>query len=455
MKPSCRAVVRAALGLVVVAASATATIPTVAADDARDASAWLESQQKNNGAFFTTAQKANDTAITIAAAAAGGLEKDAAAAASKYIASKGPSRATRGGYTGQMIAGLVAIGADPRDHGGFDYVEALQDGYSSGRYDSTQFFDNLLGANGALAAGIKLPSAAVSYITGNECPGGGWGFDAGCPSGADVDTTALAINVLAATGKRSDATVGRGRSLLLARQRSDGGFGFASDKPTSADSTGLALTAIAALGEDPKQGPWKQPDGDDPLRALRGLRHPSGGFKFIASASKPNAMSTINAIPGLEGIAYPIEEQDLLASASEPKQTNKPKPTSDPDPGPGTDQPKTTTQPRDEEAGQSQSRTPSATSGLDAATSTASVRPDGGGTSLSRPSEGEGTPPSQEGRRKRGKKKRDAASAPFAGAASESTGSGSASLPLVGASLVAATGGIALGFRWLRGRRLL
>ena len=124
--------------------------------------------------------------------------------------------------------------------------------------------------------------------------GGGFGFENSCTQGADVDTSVWAIDVLVGAGRRSDKAVADARAFILSTQHDDGGFGFAKDKPTSADSTGLVLSAIAALGENATASPWRQPDGDDPLSALLKLQAPDGSFRFSASTSDGNVMSTTN-----------------------------------------------------------------------------------------------------------------------------------------------------------------
>ena len=112
---------------------------------------------------------------------------------------------------------------------------------------------------------------------------------------------------------------GRARAFLLSQQRGDGGFAFTKDKPTSSNSTGLALAAIEALDESASAAPWEQSDGDDPVDALMRLQMSSGGFPFTAGG-KAQVANTTDAIPGLAKTTYPIRPR----AASSPNPTTAP-----------------------------------------------------------------------------------------------------------------------------------
>lgn len=290
-------------------------------DSAAGGARWLVSQQRSSGAFFSTSERPDETAEHLVGLVAGRVGGGGVTRALSYIAKKGPGGASRAAFTGRMISGIVAGGGDPADHGGTDFVAILRDQYdaSTGAYDAEQLFADLIAANGALAAGEDLPPKATDHIVANQCGSGGFGYENGCPTDADTDTTAWAISVLTAAG-RAQAQTDAARAWLLTQQHRDGGFGFTKDKPTSSDSTGLVLSAIAALDEDAREAPWRQKDGDDPVRALAKLQTSSGGFSFGAGG-KPNGLSTRQAIVGMAGLAYPVPA--LKATAATPSPTPK------------------------------------------------------------------------------------------------------------------------------------
>jgi hypothetical protein len=310
--------VAAIVVLVVLESDVRAAAPRI--DAARRGAEWIASQQQEDGGFFASGQRVDQTADALVSFVAGRGAGATAPRALENIRRNGADGATRGAYTGRIIAAIVAGGEDPRSFGGTDYVAKLTAQYDAqtGRYDSENLFSNLQGANGMLASGERLPGKAIDAIYANACSGGGFGYENGCANGADVDTTAWAINVLVAAGRRSDAEVASARAFLLSAQQQDGGFGFTRDKPTSADSTGLVLSAIDALREKAIATPWRQDDGDDPVQALLPLQDEDGSFRFVASSRKGNALSTINAVPGLGGVAYPINRINPSTSRPAP-----------------------------------------------------------------------------------------------------------------------------------------
>jgi prenyltransferase beta subunit len=429
-----RVLSRIAVGLFAVGLALSGSAAKAAArhDAAFDGASWLAHQQKSNGAFFSTTQKANDTAITLAALVAGGVGGEVVGNALDHIRRSGSARATRGGFTGQIIAGIVAGGADPEKFGGVDYVKRLRSQYKNGAYDSSQLFDNLLGANGALAADEEIPSEAVDYIAKHECDGGGFGYDENCPRGPDADTTALAINVLTGAGDGGDM-IDRARDWVITQQHADGGWGFTKDLPTSTDSTALVLSAIEALGEDAASSPWRQGDGDDPVKAVLKLQDASGGFRFHSGAAKPNGLSTIYAVPGLAGVSYPVPEGD--GAPPRPPKTPKPTPAPTDAQEPGSEEAKDGASAKNDEsastpapsASDGASPTPEATGSADAVVALTDQDPD--------------------------------TDAPFADSAAEPIAlrddGGALRTAMAVGGIAAGAGGIALGVRAIRRRRFL
>ena len=163
----------------------------------------------------------------------------------------------------------------------------------------------MLALVGEVAARGKAPEQAITYLRLGACPSGGFSSANGCTTNFDVDTTSFAICILVAHGGHPD-DVAAARTQLAAHRTADGGYGASPNATTTnANSTGLALSAIAAMGEDPHAAPWTQGD-TDPVRALEALQTPSGGVKYAASSTGPDGYATTQATPGLAGAAYPL-----------------------------------------------------------------------------------------------------------------------------------------------------
>lgn len=289
------------------------------ADEAvRRGASWLVSRQQPGGAFFTPSQSADMAAETLSAVVAGDGSPVAIERALRYLRETGPERAeTKPAYAGRIAAGIVAAGADPSDLGGYDYTARLRRAYNptTGAYDSN-LYANALAALGVVAAEGALPERAITYLRTNQCADGGYSWREGCLAPADVDTTAVVTSVLLAAGVPvEDTTVSRARMFLQRVQDPSGGFPLEAGRPVNANSTGLALSLIAALGEDPAGEPWRR-EGGDPVGALVALQLPDGGFRYTAGDDTPNDYATVQAIPGLAGRALPIAPAPRASTAS-------------------------------------------------------------------------------------------------------------------------------------------
>jgi hypothetical protein len=244
----------------------------------------------------------------LVAVVSGGYSGPAIAEGLNVIAAQGPQRArVQAAYAGRIISGLVAAGSDPRMFGGTDYVSILESFYNPalGSYGGN-FYANILAVNGHLAAGESLPSAALLYIRLNQCAYGGFSYSVFCAGPPDVDTTAYAICDLIAAGVPSDdIALQRALAFLAAAENSDGGFPESPGGVTNANSTGLALAALAALHQSPEAVPWVR-GTTDPASTLLSMQTADGGLRYVATDSRANDYATVQATPGLAGRSLPV-----------------------------------------------------------------------------------------------------------------------------------------------------
>lgn len=276
-------------------------------ESARRGAEYLIAHQAEDGTFFGS-NRAHHVAETLVALVAAGISGPPVERALSYIGSEGPEAAKRAGEAGWLVMGIVAAGEDPRHFAGHDFVEHLQSFYIPivGVYD-TQMFQNSLALLGAVAADVGIPDDALRFLRLTRCLDGGIPVQAPCGGGGGhVDVTALVLNALAGAGvPESDALRAEGRAFLATAQNEEGGFGDGRRKPTNANSTGLVLTALAAIGESAAAPPWRQPDGDDPVKALLGLQQADGRFRFTAIDEGDTFLATRQAVPGLAGRSHP------------------------------------------------------------------------------------------------------------------------------------------------------
>lgn len=295
--------------------------PTWVTDPVSEALAWLAAQQNDDGGFGDPESSPGTTAQAVLGIAAvyenaSAWQKDSSSPLD-YLASKADEYTSTGwdpaSSTALLIQAVVAADGNPYNFGGINLVERLDSFFSA----STNQFT---GSNWAIASYILAKIALleepnpdyVQLLKDNQLPSGGWEYSAGW--GADSNTTALAVQALVAAGEPLTSTaIVSATSYFHSIQNEDGGFPYA--KPslwgteTDANSTGMVLQALAALGEDPLT--WlASPDGQltvhSPLEALLALQQLGGAFNWKADAPGSQIMATAQALPGIMGQAFPI-----------------------------------------------------------------------------------------------------------------------------------------------------
>ncbi len=301
--------------VLVLALMATAALPVLAARSQNEAAlSWLLGSQQADGGFTNGFAAGSDLGTTVEVILAGtAAGKDVSMWLSPQGAS--PLDYLAGQVQGGQVSGAanlskvtlaaIAAGQDPRSFAGRDLIGALlktQDAATG------QFGDSLFAhAYAVLAlrqAGATVPQNAIDLLKVNRTEDGGWAMFGGTtPGTADTNTTALAMQALAAVGE-GDLASGA-LSYLQRMQNTDGGFPW--QKPsawgteTDANSTAVVLQALYALGEPASH--WAA-SGTDPVGALLALWDAtSGGYFWQASTPYANVMATAQAIQATEGMS--------------------------------------------------------------------------------------------------------------------------------------------------------
>ncbi len=300
-------VAAAALFLATVTPIASVQADTVTSSGAR-ALAWLVKQQQADGGFsngFTKGSNTGTTADAVVALAAGKVDiatvkSPAGLTPLNYLASKvAAGKLTTGEYAKIAVA-LEASGRSPRAFGGKDLLTQIENGYN----EKTGIIgENVYAHSTALIAladaGAIIPGNAITALLSLQYPTGGWAFMGS--GGADVDTTAMAVQALVALGwPANTGPAGRGLGYLHGLQNSDGGFPYQSPSAYGTDSntnsTGLVAQAIVASGDQPES--WAARQGN-PLSSIIVLQQASGAFAYQSAYPSDNALATIGAIQAL------------------------------------------------------------------------------------------------------------------------------------------------------------
>jgi squalene cyclase len=212
---------------------------------------------------------------------------------------------------GKLTLAVVAAGQDPRDFGGIDLVDAIEQHYSPtmGAFGSTGTYTNTWYQSyailGLAAAKADVPAAAVSQLLALQQAEGGWKYDLGNGWWAvmDPESTGLALQALIAAGiSPTDARIIKAVAYLRSAQDTSAGWG------DNANATAVAMQGLLSTGEDLEQD-WIL-NGNSPRNALASYQKIDGPFvwKWDNPWGGPadNGLATSQAVPALLGASLPL-----------------------------------------------------------------------------------------------------------------------------------------------------
>ncbi|MFF0226642.1 prenyltransferase/squalene oxidase repeat-containing protein [Streptomyces sp. NPDC004629] len=173
----------------------------------------------------------------------------------------------------------------------------------SGLYgDSDPKYDGVWRQSLALLAqrtvSVTPAAKAVDWLTGQQCANGAFAAFRAEPARAcdakvmtDTNSTAAAVQALAALGGHEDAT-GKAVTWLKSVQNEDGGWAYAPGGASDANSTAVVIGALAAAGERPAE---VAKGGRSPYDALLKLALPCTGEGAGAFAYQPDKKGALTA----------------------------------------------------------------------------------------------------------------------------------------------------------------
>ncbi len=275
---------------------------------------WLKTKQEGDGGFGSGFSKGSDigaTADVVMALAAVGTDVKALKSAkgsspADYFARQLRLRRTISvGQYAKMALAVRAMGDDPRNFAGANLVARVLQGYDAQTgVIGDSVFVHCLGMLALARNGAEVPAKAIEKLESLQTQSGGWAF-AG-DDAADVDTTALCVQALIASGRSAGVgATGRALGYLRSLQNADGGFPFQVPSQfgtdSNANSSALVAQAIVAAGDQPES--WAA-SGGNPLSILIALRQPSGAIAYQAAFADDNVLASAAAVPALMRKAY-------------------------------------------------------------------------------------------------------------------------------------------------------
>jgi prenyltransferase beta subunit len=322
-----RRIIVSYLAVVLVLAGASLAF---AAADMGAALDYLQTQQNADGGFgsgFSPDSTVGSTADAVLAIIAGGGDPASFAQNGNtpltYLAEQAGSVSTSGDLA-KLIMAAVTAGENPRELGGVDSVARLEGTIDAGGRigtDNDTFVSHLLAVLALRSVERPVPEAAVTYIEEVQQEGGGWAWDGTAETPADTNTTAFAVQALAAASQTGESeAISQAMDYYQGIQNEDGGWPYQSPSDfgtdTDANSTALTIQAILAAGQNPAD--WTAGAGQDPVSALESFQNQSGAFAWQAAAPDDNLLATVQAIPALAGETLPLATMDVGAAAAAP-----------------------------------------------------------------------------------------------------------------------------------------
>jgi hypothetical protein len=314
---------------------------------AQAGAAWLADQFTPQGFIPSQSDPGtadlSATANSILALASANSDQSTAASALSYLESNVNAYVTQDGSDGPgqlalLILDAHALGVDPTSFGGTNLVSRLLateetsgtnaglfgtksqvNNFQAGVYDQGLALGALAGTGDTKGSAIK---SAESWLLNQQCDDGGWtSYQSksnpcnGSPAdfeGPDTNSTALAIEGLAAQGDLSGAANTNAHAFLVHAQDSDGGWGYDPNTTktpgsTDPDSTALVIQAILALGDSPTKAPFTT--NANPVAVLQSFQSTSGndqGSFSFPGVSGPDLLSTYQAVPAVAGVVFPF-----------------------------------------------------------------------------------------------------------------------------------------------------
>jgi hypothetical protein len=317
--PETAAGVKRAALLLLVLSFCLAGVVQAGAPEALD---WLHGQQNTDGGFGQPSAVGSTIDALLAITAAGDEMVHWQANGNTPIDFlRSNVNAVEGaGVTAKLILALVPAGLDPSNFGGVNFVKALEDSYDSptGRFDG----ENGTVPTQALAImalesiGQPVEKKAINWLADTQTEDGSWAWNGDPATQGDTNTTALAIQALAAVNARPDV-IDRALAYLKSVQNEDAGWPY--QKPsdygtdTDANSTANVLQALYAIHADLSD--WTV-GGKSPLDTLLSLQKENGAFQWQAAVSDDNFLATVQAVPAVAGKSFPMAT--MLSTAEAP-----------------------------------------------------------------------------------------------------------------------------------------
>lgn len=282
--------------------------PVAGATGIEGAAKWLISQQAEDGSFPGFSGNADagttvDAIVALAAAKEAGVDVGSSIDNGvAYLASGDVALVytqTGVGQAAKLALGLIAAGQNPDDFANVSPLLILEHGLNAdtGLY-GTGLYDTALTMLALAADGKAVPATVLDALKATQAENGGWAFDGSTDAAnADSNTTSMVVQALLASGNADSELIAGGVEYLKSTIAGAGAtYNLAAEARPDANSTALVAQGLLAAGDEALLL----------IQALASFQNADGSFFYNAATPGANLMATIQAIPALAEIAFPI-----------------------------------------------------------------------------------------------------------------------------------------------------
>lgn len=196
-----------------------------------------------------------------------------------------------------MILVISAVGEDPTDYGGVNYLVMLESYYDGNQFQDTDIVEDdalaILALTACGADNRKMVSSAANYIRDRQNEDGGW---SSFSEDSDIKVTSLVIQALVAAGDDDKEVIDKALNYTKNMQEEDGGF-------SDAITTSYVIMAITAAGENPD---YLTRNNNNLIDYLLDLQQDDGSFNYTTNFTFFPPRMTIFPVQALAGVPYPV-----------------------------------------------------------------------------------------------------------------------------------------------------
>ena len=274
-----------------------------------DGITYLKSQQQTNGQISGFSGVSGWAAMSFSGA---GIDpatvSNGGSTLSDYLLANPPTSSSSATEWERGILAITAMGQNPYNFGGVNYVQGLQNTDTGSQLGSaTQINDDMFGLLALISAGsgasAQVKQDALNFILSHQ--GSDGGFSWSTTGTSDVDDTAAALQALVAaqksgmTGTNLATAITNAENYILAAKNTDGGFPSTKGDSSNISTTAWVVMALNAFGAT----------GADITNAdayMRSNQEENGSFEW-QPGSAGDTFTSSYAILALTGKYWPVK----------------------------------------------------------------------------------------------------------------------------------------------------